>query len=166
MGLRGDWIDRVAVITIAAALCAVASALPARAASHAPEAGVAKKCKKRRHHHKKRHCRRPVPAPAAISISPASQDFGVPQIGGETRTFTIANTGGSASGVPVAMLTQAGDDFSIAGNGCTVPLSAGGSCSIDVRVGTEGAGPVSATLTVVAIPGGMVAASMTADIEA
>jgi hypothetical protein len=95
-----------------------------------------------------------------------SLDFGVPQIGGETRTFTISNVGGSTSGVPVPALSQAGTDFSIARNGCTGLLSVGGSCPIEVRVGTEGAGLVSATLTVTAIPGGTASASMMANIEA
>jgi secreted trypsin-like serine protease len=95
-----------------------------------------------------------------------SLDFGVPQIGGESRTFTVTNLGGSPSGVPVPTLSQAGDDFSIARNGCTVALSAGASCPIEVHLGTNGAGPVSATLMVVAIPGGTVSASMAAKIEA
>jgi hypothetical protein len=154
------------VIALAACLIAAAFPLPGSAASHQPFAGSAKKCKKRKHHHKKRRCKRPAPAPAVISISPASQDFGVPQIGGESRTFTVTNVGGSTSGVPVPALTQAGNDFSVAANGCTGLLSAGASCPIDVRVGTEGAGPVSATLTVIAIPGGTASASMTANIEA
>jgi hypothetical protein len=105
-------------------------------------------------------------APAVISISPASQDFGVPQIGGETRTFTVTNVGGSLSGLPVPMLTQSGSDFSMAANGCISLLSAGANCPIAVHVGTSGAGQVSATLTVTALPGGTASASMTADIEA
>jgi hypothetical protein len=95
-----------------------------------------------------------------------SQDFGVPHIGGEDRTFTVTNVGGSPSGVPVSSLTQAGADFSIAANGCITPLSGAASCSIVVHVGTKGAGHVSALLTVIAIPGGTVSASMMANIEA
>ena len=106
------------------------------------------------HHGKKHRCKRRSPAPATIAISPASQDFGVPHIGGEDRTFTVSNVGGSPSGVPVSGLTQTGTDFSIAANGCIGPLSAAASCSIVVHVGTHGAGHVSALLAVIAIPGG------------
>jgi len=155
------------VIAIAAFILAAAFPLPGWGASHSPSAGVAKKCKKRkRHQKKKRHCRPPAPAPAMISVSPASLDFGSPNIGGETRTLTIVNVGGSTAGVPAPRLDQAGDDYSIASNGCLVPLNAGASCPIDVHVGTMGAGRVSATLTVTAFPGGTVSASITALIEA
>lgn len=95
-----------------------------------------------------------------------SEDFGVPHIGGEDRTFTVTNVGGSPSGVPVSGLTQAGADFSIAANGCITPLSGAASCSIVVHVGTKGTGHVSALLTVIAIPGGTVSASVMANIEA
>jgi len=54
----------------------------------------------------------------------------------------------------------------MAANGCTSLLSAGGNCPIDAHVGTSGAGQVSATLTVTALPGGTASASMTANIEA
>ena len=154
------------MISLATCLLAGAVALPGAAASHSPVAGLAKKCKKRKHHHKKRHCKRPMALPATIAISPMSQDFGVPQIGGETRTFIITNLGGSPSGAPVPTLSQAGSDFSIAANGCTASLPAAASCPLDVRVATDGAGQVSATLTVTAIPGGVASASMMADIEA
>ncbi|HET9120154.1 MAG TPA: choice-of-anchor D domain-containing protein [Solirubrobacterales bacterium] len=166
MGPRGIGISRAAVVALAACLIAGASPLATSAASHSPRADVAKKCKKRKHRQKKRHCKRPAPSPALISISPASQDFGVPQIGGESRTFTVANIGGSPSGAPIAALTQVGSDFSIAANGCVASLPVGGSCAIDVHVDTNGAGIVSATLTVTSIPGGTASASMTADIEA
>ena len=95
-----------------------------------------------------------------------SQDFGVPHIGGEDRTFTVTNIGGSPSGVPISALTQAGTDFSIGANGCLAPLPPAANCSIVVHVGTSGAGHVSALLRVSAIPGGTVSASVMANIEA
>ena len=166
MNLRRRVISWAGAIALVGCLGAQAIVLSPDAASGRPAAAAGKKCK-RKHHGKKRRCkRRMVPAPASISISPMSQDFGVPQIGGETRTFTVTNIGGSLSGLPVPMLTQTGSDFSMTANGCTFLLSAGGSCPIDVHVGTTGAGQVSATLTVTALPGGTASASMTANIEA
>jgi hypothetical protein len=158
----------MAVLALVAAVTSGALASPLLASGHGQLASSAKKCGKRKHRHKKRRCKRPpVPAPASIAISPASQDFGVPQIGGETRTFTITNVGGSTSGLPVPALTApSAPDFSIGANGCTNLLPPGASCPIDVHVATNGAGRESATLTVAASPGGTVSASMTADIQA
>jgi hypothetical protein len=163
---KGNRIGRVAVTAIAMCIVAAAFPLPGSATPHRPLAGVAKKCKKRHRHHRKRRCKRPARAPAMISVSPASLDFGVPQIGGETRTLTVANVGGSPSGVPVPALSQTGDDFSIIANGCMGPLAAGAGCPVEVRLGTRGAGPVSATLTVTAIPGGTASAPLRGNIQA
>jgi hypothetical protein len=165
METRGNLISRIAVAALVACLAAGASTLSAEAAPGHSAASAAKKCR-RKHHGKKHRCKRRAPELAAISISPMSQDFGVPQIGGEDRAFTVTNVGGSSSGVPVSGLTQTGTDFSIAANGCTAPLSAAASCSIVVHVGTKGAGHVSALLTVIAIPGGTVSAPVMANIEA
>jgi hypothetical protein len=166
MNPRGRLIGLAASLALIACLAAGSVVASANAASRHAVTGASKKCKRKRHG-KKRHCKeKRVVTPAAISISPASQDFGIPQIGGETRTFTVTNIGGSLSGVPVPALTQSGSDFSTAANGCTSLLSAGESCPVDVQVGTSGAGQVSATLTVTAIPGGTASASMTANIEA
>ena len=165
MDARGKLSSRIGVAALVACLAAGASALSAQAAPGHPAATAAKKCKLR-HHGKKRRCKRRAAAPARIAISPTSQDFGVPQVGGEDRTFAVTNVGGSPSGVPVSGLAQTGTDFSITANGCTTPLSAAGSCSIVVHVGTNGAGHVSAVLTVIAIPGGTATASVMANIEA
>jgi hypothetical protein len=166
MASRGKLIRKALPIVLVASIASGTFALSAAAAPH-PQA-AAKKCKKKKTvYSKKRRCKkRRAALPASISISPASQDFGVPQIGGEDRTFTVTNVGGSPSGVPIPALSQAGADFSIAANGCIAPLSAAASCSIEIHVATNGAGQVSATITVTAIPGGVVAASMTADIQA
>ncbi len=153
------------VVLLVAFVAAGLFALSGSAAAQHPIAQASKKCK-RKHHGKKHRCKRHAPAPAMISVSPASQDFGVPQIGGETRTFTVTNLGGSSTGVPIPALTQSGTDFFIVGNGCISPLFAGASCPIDVHVATAGAGHVSAMLNVAAIPGGTVSASVTANIEA
>jgi hypothetical protein len=166
MNSRGRLIAPAASLALIACLAAGSLAAGANANPRHPVAAASKKCK-RPHRSRKRHCKHNgAMAPAMISLSPASQDFGVPQIGGERRNFTVSNIGGSLSGVAVPILTQGGSDFSIAANGCTYLLSAGASCPVDVQVGTSGAGQVSATLTVTAIPGGTASASMTADIEA
>ena len=165
MESRGNLMRKALVVQLVAFVAAGLFALSGSAAAQHPVAQASKKCK-RKHHGKKHRCKRHAPAPAMISISPASQDFGVPQIGGETRTFTVTDIGGSTTGVPIPMLTQSGTDFSIVGNGCVTPLSAGASCPIDVHVATSGAGHVSAMLNVTAIPGGRISASVTANIEA
>jgi len=164
MRFRGKLGRPTPVLLVVALLAAALLTLSAGAAAHAPTARAAKKCK-RKHHGKRRRCKR-SPSPAMISISPASQDFGVPMIGGEDRTFTVTNVGGSPTGVPIPALGQAGTDFSLGPNGCTLPLAPAASCPVDVHVGTAGAGHVSAMLVVTAIPGGTATASATANIEA
>ncbi|HEY6771279.1 MAG TPA: choice-of-anchor D domain-containing protein [Solirubrobacterales bacterium] len=156
------------MIALAACLIAAASPLPGSAASHSPRAGVAKKCKKRKHRHKKRRCKRSAPAPAMISISPASQDFGIvhlPQ--GPTRSFVIINMGGSPSGVPIPSVAGSNpENFSVVANSCAAPLGPGLTCQIDVDLLPQGHGPVMATLNLSAIPGGTASAAMTGRIEA
>ena len=167
MSPRGNGIRRAAVVALAACLIAAASPLSGSAASHSPRAGVAKKCKKRKHRHKKRRCKRPAPAPAMISISPASQDFGVIAVGGTTRTLAVSNAGGASSGVPAPTISgpDAGS-FSIAASTCTTALLPAGSCRIDVHLDfVEPLGVHSGTLSVTASPGGTVSAPMTGDVE-
>jgi hypothetical protein len=169
MSPRGSWFSRAAAVALAASLLAAAMPLPGSAASHSPGAGVAKKCKKRKHRHKKRRCKRRVtPAPAMISISPASQDFGIVQLPqGPTRSFVITNMGGSPSGLPVPSIAGSNpQNFSVVANSCAAPLGPGLTCQIDIDLLPEGHGPVSATLNVSAIPGGTASAAMTGRIEA
>jgi hypothetical protein len=167
MTFRGNLIRRAVPLLVLTGLVAGAFALTAEGASRQSVAAASKKCKKRAHGKKHRCKKRHVTQPASISISPASQDFGVPQIGGETRTFTVTNVGGSPSGLPVpTLMAPDPSDFSIGANGCINLLPPGGGCPIDVHVSTNGAGRESATLTVTAMPGGTVSASVTADIEA
>jgi len=168
MSPRGKLISKAASIAVVACLAAGSFAPIAHSATHPQVAGAAKKCK-RKHHHKKRRCRhRVVPAPASIVISPTNQDFGIPTIpDGATRTFVVTNIGGSPSGVPIPAITGSNfDHFKVAANGCVVPLGPSLTCQIDVNLPPRGAGPVSATLNVTAIPGGTASATMTGDIEA
>jgi hypothetical protein len=168
MSPRGRLLGRAASLVLVASIGAGSFALTASAASHGSVAAASKKCK-RKHHRKKRRCkRRAVPAPAMIAISPASQDFGITrQPEGATGTFTVTNAGGSPSGLPVPTLT--GPDaasFSISANTCTNLLAPAAACRIDVHLPPTGPlGVKSATLNVMAVPGGMVSASFTGDVE-
>jgi hypothetical protein len=168
MNPRGSRISRAAVISLATCLLAGAVALPGSAASNAPAAGVAKKCKKRKHHQKKHRCKRPMALPASIAISPMSQDFAIVRLPqGPTRSFVITNTGGSPSGLPVPSITGSNpESFGVVANGCAASIGPGLTCQIDVDLLPQGNGPVSATLRVTAVPGGVASATMTGRIEA
>jgi hypothetical protein len=168
MSLRGKSTIRAASIAVVACLAAGAFALSADAAPRGPGAVAAKKCK-RKHHGKKRHCKkRKAAAPASLMISPASQDFGVPELpAGATRSFTVTNTGGSFSGLPVTSISGPNaDNFVVAANACMASLGPGLTCRIEVNLPPRGAGPVSAMLNVTATPGGTVSAAMAGDIQA
>ena len=92
----------------------------------------------------------------------------MPSLGNEpTRTFTVANVGGSVSGVPVAMVGgPSAGSFHIVANTCATPLSPAAACTIDVKLPFgEPFGMQSATLTVVSVPGGSASAAMAGDVE-
>ncbi|MGA8927872.1 MAG: hypothetical protein WB462_16790 [Solirubrobacterales bacterium] len=163
MEARGNLV-RIAVVALVVCLAAGVTALSARAQQR-PASAAAKKCKKK-HHARKRRCRRP--APASISVSPTSADFGMPSVGDEPiRTFTVTNMGGSLSGVPVPVIGgPGGASFSVVANGCTTPLAPGAVCPISVQLPfKDPVGPKSATLDVTAVPGGTASAAMTGDVE-
>jgi uncharacterized repeat protein (TIGR01451 family) len=99
---------------------------------------------------------------AVLSFGPGGFDFGATVVDapGATTDFTLTNGGGTATGVPLVSL-PAGSGFTIADNGCTMPLPASGQCV--VRVGfTPGApvGPKAATLSASASPGGTATAML------
>ena len=167
MESRGNRIGHASLVLLAACLVAGPLAGGAHAASQGP-AVAAKKCKHKRHGQKRKCKRKATMAPASISISPASQDFGIPPpIGKTTRSFTVTNAGGSLAGLPVPIITgQSSDSFAIGSNGCLDALPAGATCQVDVDLFPRGAGVVSATLKVVAVPGGTVTATVTGDVEA
>ncbi len=165
MDTRGNHIRTIAA-ALAVCLTAGATAFSAQAAPRHPVAATAKKCK-RKHHGKRRPCRR-RPSPASISISPSSQDFGlVPVNGKTTRIFTVTNTGGSPSGVPVpAVSGPNADAFSVGPSVCTRPLTPKGTCQFAVHLSfVLPTGIRSGTLDVTAVPGGTVSVPMTGDIE-
>jgi hypothetical protein len=159
----------VSIAVIACLAVGSIAAMNAGAASSQSVASASKKCnKKKKHHRKKRRCKRNAALPAGIVISPTSEDFGIVQLPqGPTRSFVITNTGGSPSGLPVPSITGANpESFAVVANGCTAPLSPGLTCQIDVVLLPQGLGPVSATLSVTAVPGGVASATMTGTVEA
>jgi hypothetical protein len=171
MSPRGRLKSRaVSIAVIACVAVGSIAALNAGAASSQSVASASKKCsKKKKHHGKKRRCKRKaVLTPASIAISPTSQDFGIVQLPqGPTRSFVITNTGGSLSGLPVPSISGPNpENFEVVANGCAGPLGPGLTCQIDVDLLPQGRGPVSATLSVTAVPGGVASATMTGAIEA
>jgi hypothetical protein len=160
--------SRAVSIAVIACLAAGSIAVNAGAASSQTVASASKKCNKKKHHRKKRRCKRKAALPASIVISPTSQDFGIvhlPQ--GPTRSFVVTNTGGSPSGLPVPSITGSNPkSFAVVANSCAAPLGPGLACQIDVDLLPQGQGPVSATLSVTAVPGGVASATMTGKIEA
>lgn len=160
--------SRAVSIAVIACLAAGSIAVNAGAASSQSVASASKKCNKKKHHRKKRRCKRKAALPASIVISPTSQDFGIVQLPqGPTRSFAITNTGGSPSGLPVPSITGSNpESFAVVANGCATSLGPGLTCQIDVDLLPQGHGPVSATLSVTAVPGGVASATMTGKIEA
>jgi hypothetical protein len=133
------------------ALGAIATlALPAVAGAAGPTATAAKKCKKKKAASaKKKKCKKtvtPAPGPPAatttLSISPASFSFPDTQHGTQSdpQPFTVTNTGGAASGIPAASITETnnpipGDPpgFAVSANTCTAALPPAGTCVVSVR---------------------------------
>ena len=92
-----------------------------------------------------------TPPPAALAFIPSPFDFG--QVGtGQTsspQTFTLANTGGQATGALTDTLTGAAA-FTVTGDTCTgISLVAGGTCTVAVRFAPASIATDTATLTAV-----------------
>lgn len=95
-------------------------------------------------------------APAQLSLTPSTYDFGVVyyQSPGAYSTFTVTNMGGAPTGAVSIGLTGPGATaFTITSSNCAA-LGAGASCNVVVRFLPPGGGSFSATLTVGASPGG------------
>ncbi len=105
----------------------------------------------------------PPPAPAALSITPQTSDFGSVTTGGTSSAsvFTVSNTGGSPSGTISAIVTGANATEFTVQNGCSV-LVAAGTCSVSVTFAPTTDGAKSATLLVSGSPGGQVMATLAA----
>ncbi|MCC6997925.1 MAG: choice-of-anchor D domain-containing protein [Deltaproteobacteria bacterium] len=101
-------------------------------------------------------------SPAALTLTPASQDLGSLVIGTMSApfAFTVRNTGASPSGTITP--TLASTDFAIASNGCTGTLAAGATCAISVQfTAAAPAGTKTAMLSVAATPGGTAMSTVT-----
>jgi hypothetical protein len=103
-------------------------------------------------------------APAALTVTPATQGFGSVVIGSASAdtTLTVQNSGGVASGPVAATLGGANaGDFAIGASTCTGALSAGATCTVAVHFAPTSAGAKAATLAVSASPGGSASAALT-----
>ena len=89
-----------------------------------------------------------VVTPAGLVISPSSAAFSAPVDATTTVTFSVANTGGSASGPITAAITAGAADFSILSNACAAPLPSLSVCTIQVAFRPTSAGAKTGTLTV------------------
>ncbi|HEY0712716.1 MAG TPA: choice-of-anchor D domain-containing protein, partial [Polyangia bacterium] len=101
--------------------------------------------------------------PAAISITPNTQDFGSIGVGGSSAAinFTIRNTGGTPSGN--LAVSTVGTEFRLPAdaNGCSnVSLPANGTCTVSVIFSPTSAGAKSSNLTVISEASGTTSASL------
>ena len=104
----------------------------------------------------------PPPAPAVLSVSPLTRDFGSVTVDASSAAmaFTVTNTGGSDSGSISASLMGSGSSpFSIESNGCTT-LAANATCTVSVAFHPTAPGARTANLVVSSSPGGSVSASL------
>ena len=96
-------------------------------------------------------------APGSLSLLPAAQDFAGIVVGASSadKTFTVKNSGGAPTGVPSFALSGAdAQDFQTGSNTCTAALAAGATCTVSMRFSPTTSGAKTATLTVIASPGG------------
>ena len=99
---------------------------------------------------------------AALTISPASHDFGTVIVGDTTGEvgFTVMNGGGAATGslsVSVGKPAQ----YAVTQDNCSnTVLAAGGSCTVRVAFSPTAAGDHATVLTASATPGGSASASL------
>jgi len=100
--------------------------------------------------------------PGTLEGSDGSHDFGGVEVGVASAqfTWTLRNTGGVATGVPVLANDNAGE-VSVTNN-CTAAIPAGSSCTILVRFTPSAGGARSGSLRVTASPGGTAMLAVTA----
>ena len=103
----------------------------------------------------------PPPAPAALSMSPQTGDFGTVTVGNTSpaTTFTVTNMGGSTSGTISAISTGANAaDFTV--NSTCTTLAAAGTCVVTATFSPTSKGAKTANLVVSGSPGGTVMATL------
>ena len=103
-------------------------------------------------------------APANLTISPTSHDFGTQATGttSASQTFTVINSGGVPSGTISTSLngTDAGQFAKPADNCDGQVLAAGASCTLDAAFAPSSVGAKSAGIEASASPGGTASASL------
>jgi hypothetical protein len=102
---------------------------------------------------------------AMLTINPTTATFlptGADGSSSMSQTFTVTNTGGSASGTPSGALVGTNPSaFVIGMNTCMAAIPSMMTCTIAVTFMPADAGTLTATLQVTASPGGTVTASLT-----
>ncbi len=104
--------------------------------------------------------------PGALAITPASIDFGGIVVGqsSTTRTFTVTNTGGAATGaLSVSLGGTSASQFVVQTDTCTgqsLAPSPGGMCTVSYQLRPSSAGGKTASLIVASNPGGTATASL------
>lgn len=105
--------------------------------------------------------------PAALTISPTSDDFGYTANGANTSvTFTVSNGGNAASGALSALPWLTGSTaFSISGGTCAAGGTIAGkaSCTVIVKFAPTTQGILTGTLALSASPGGSVSSALTGE---
>jgi hypothetical protein len=97
---------------------------------------------------------------AELTLSPASEPFGVVDAGGQSteHTFMLKNEGDVESG-PLALSTT-NERFTISSESCPAALAPDATCTIGVRFAPAGAGAQVGSLVVSAAPGGTATAAL------
>ena len=105
-------------------------------------------------------------AQAQLTVSPPSNAYGTIVVGSSSgaATFIVTNVGGVASGVPAVSIGGADPaDFAVSTNGCTAPIGAGASCTVQVSFAPASAGMKAASVSFTATPGGTATSTLTGD---
>lgn len=104
-------------------------------------------------------------APAALSFSPSSFDFGVTftNVASPPHAFTLTNTGDQTSAVPTISFTGTNAaDFKVTANTCAAGLAGGASCTVTVAdTPLAGGAARSGNLVATGSPGGSASSSLT-----
>jgi hypothetical protein len=89
-----------------------------------------------------------TPRPPVLAFTPSPFDYGQVAAGQTaSHTFTLANTGGQATGALTDTLTGVAA-FTVTGDTCTgISLAAGGTCTVTVRFAPASMATDTATLT-------------------
>ncbi|MCC6999046.1 MAG: choice-of-anchor D domain-containing protein [Deltaproteobacteria bacterium] len=99
---------------------------------------------------------------AALTITPATQALGnVVQNTTASTTFTVRNTGGTATGA-LSVVRSGASAAETSTSGCTAALAAGASCTLTATLTPTTLGAKSTTITVMGTPGGSAVATLTA----